>query len=180
MEKCGDGGPAAKWPHLFLADSLADHDAMLSFLDQLEDLWSLLGAGGGLMRDVQANEAAAQILNDALGDEAVRWSELADFESAFFGFLHERGLRHEAELLHDAKSSPPDLPAEIDEVVLPALADPVPLLVNILSNQRTPRKISVLLHTDEADKAKFDDWGRPRVECWTGQKHPVLSLGDND
>ncbi len=180
MEGCGAGGPAAKWPHLFLADSLADHDAMLSFLDQLEDLWRLLGAGGFLMRDVPGNKAAAEILNDALGDEAVRWSELADFESAFFEFLHERGLRHEAELLHDAKSTPPDLPAEIDEVVLPALADPVPILIDILSNQRTPRKITVLLHADASDTAKFDDWGRPRVECWTGQKHPVLSLGDND
>ena len=180
MEKCVGGGPAAKWPHLFLVDSLTDHEALLSFLDQLEDLWRLLGAGGFLMHDVQANKAAAAILKDALGDEAVRWSELADFESAFFGFLHELGLRHEAELLHDAKSIPPDLPAEIDEVVLPALADPVPLLVDILSNQRVARKITVLLHADEPDKAKFDDWGRPRVECWTGQKHPVLSLGDDD
>ncbi len=180
MEGCGAGGPAAKWPHLFLADSLADHDALLSFLDQLEDLWRLLGAGGFLMRDVPENKAAAQVLNDALGDEAVRWSELADFESAFFGFLHDRGLRHGAELLHAAKSTPPDLPAEIDEVVLPALVDPVPLLNDILSNQRIPRKITVLLHADEADKAKFDDWGHPCVACWTGQKHPVLPLGDDD
>ena len=180
MEACGAGGPAAQWPHLFLADSLADHDALLSFLDQLEDLWRLLGAGGFLMRDVPANKAAAQILNDALGDEAVRWSELADFESAFFGFLHDRGLRHKAELLHAAKSVPPDLPDEIDEVVLPALADPVPLLADLLSNQRVPRRIAVLLHADEADRGKFDDWGRPRVECWTERMHPVLPLGDDD
>lgn len=180
MEECGADGPAAKWPHLFLANSLADHDALLSFLDQLEDLWRLLGAGGFLMRDVPANKAATQVLEGALGDEAARWRELADFESAFFDFLHDHGLRHEAELLHDAKSSPPDLPAEIEEVVLPALADPVPLLADILSNQRVPRKIAVLLHADEADRGKFDEWGRPRVECWTEQAHPVLSLGDED
>ena len=180
MEECGADGPAAKWPHLFLANSLADHDALLSFLDQLEDLWRLLGAGGFLMRDVPANKAAKQVLEGALGDEAARWRELADFESAFFGFLHDHGLRHEAELLHDAKSSPPDLPPEIEEVVLPALADPVPLLADILSNQRVPRKIAVLLHADEADRGKFDEWGRPRVECWTEQAHPVLSLGDED
>ena len=180
MEECGAGVPAAKWPHLFLNDSLADHDALLSFLDQLEDLWRILGAGGLTMSDVPDNKAATKILDKAQGDEAQRWRELAEFESAFFGFLHGHSLRHEAERLKTARTNPPDLPAGIETVVLPALADPVPLLVDILSNPRTPRKIAVLLHADKADKAKFDDWGRPCVECWTEQKHPVLSLGDDD
>lgn len=178
MEECG--GPAAKWPHLFLADSLADHDALLSFLDQLEDLWRILGAGGLLMGDVPNDNAAAAILGKALGDEAERWRELADFEAAFFDFLHGHGLSHEAERLHSAKATPPDFPAEIEEVVLPALADPVPLLIDVLSGQRNPRKITVLLHADKADSAKFDDWGRPCVESWTEQKHPNLPLGDDD
>ena len=181
MKQCAEDGSAAKkWPHLFLVEALSDSDSLLSFLDQLEDLWRLLGAGGLLMRNVLENKAAEQILNDALGDEADRWNELADFESAFFDFLHEHGLRHEAERLHDAKTNPPDLPGEIEEVVLPALADPVPILLDVLANQRTPRRVTVLLHADKADIAKFDEWGRPRVECWTGAKHPVLSLGDDD
>ena len=180
MGKCAEDGSAARWPHLFLAEALSDADSLLSFLDQLEDLWRLLGAGGLLMRDVPENKDATTRLEEAMGDEAARWGELADFETSFFDFLHGLGLRHEAETLHDAKTNPPDLPGEIEEVVLPALADPVPLLIDVLANQRTPRTLTVLLHADKADTAKFDDWGRPRVERWTGPSHPVLSLGDDD
>ena len=180
MESCGAGGPAARWPHLFLADALSDPDALLSFLDQIEDLWRLLGAGGLLMRDVSENPEAKKKLEDAEGDEAVRWQELADFENAFFGFLHGYGLRHEVERLHDAISNPPDLPGEIEEVVLPALVDPVPLLHHVLLHQRSPRRITVLIHAAEKDRGMFDEWGRPRVELWTGAKHPVLTLGDDD
>ena len=102
MEKCAEDGSAAKSSHLFLAEALSDSDSLLSFLDQLEDLWRLLGAGGLLMRDVPDNPEAATPLEAAMGDEADRWNELADFESAFFDFLHEHGLRNEAERLHDA------------------------------------------------------------------------------
>ena len=178
METCEEGGAAARWPHLFLPDALSDSDALLSFFDQLEDLWRLLGAGGLLMRDVPENANAATVLEAAEGDEAVRWKELAQFETAFFAFLHDHGLRHEAERLHDAKSTPPDIPDDIEEVVLPAMVDPVPLLCDILSRQRISRRITVLIHADEGDRAKFDDWGRPLVECWTGTAHPDLQFGE--
>ena len=170
-----------EWTHLFRPESFADPDALFSFLDQLSDIWNILGAGGLLMRDVPANEVAGKVLDEAMGDEKDRWSELSNLETAFFGFLHEHGLRHRAEGIHLAKTTPKPLPEEIDEVVLPALADPVPVLYEVLRHQRDGLKVTVLLHCDEADKDKFDEWGRPRIECWTGSSRPVLNgLADGD
>ena len=42
-------------------------------------------------------------------------------------------------------------------------------------------KITTLLHCEESDRNHFDEWGRPKVESWTGEAHPVVSgLGDED
>lgn len=176
-----DGGIAAieEWTHLFRPEAMGDHDALFSFLDQLSDIWRTLGAGGLLMGDVPGNEAARRILGDAMGDEADRWDELAELESAFFAFLHGKGLRHPAESLRLARTAPKAIPEEIEEVVLPALVDSVPVLCDVLARQ-TPRT-TVLLHCDEADRGRFDEWGRPKVECWTGSARPVLErLRDED
>ena len=125
MHSCGKDGPAARWPHLFLEESIKDHDSILSFHDQLEDLWHILGAGGFLMRDVRDGEKTKEILGQDIGDEAVRWEELADLEEKFFAFLHKSGLRHEAERLHAIRVTPPAIDQEITTIVLPALVDAV-------------------------------------------------------
>lgn len=170
-----------EWTHLFRPESFGDHDALFSFLDQLSDIWRILGAGGLLMGDVRESEAAQKVLANAKGDEALRWDELAELEEAFFSFLHERGLRHRAECLHLAKAAPKALPGEIEEVVLPALADPVPVLYDVLEAQRESLKVTVLLHCDKDDEDKFDKWGCPIVGCWTGVSRPVIGkLTDGD
>lgn len=172
-----DGGSVEleEWTHLFRPESFGDHDALFSFLDQLSDIWRILGAGGLLMRDVQGCEAAAKVLEEAYGDEAARWQELAELETAFFKFLNEHGLRHRAESLHLAKMTPKALPEEIEEIVLPALADPVPVLYDVLEAQRESLRVTVLLHCDKADEDRFDKWGCPIVGCWTGDAHPVIA-----
>ena len=170
-----------EWAHLFRPEAFDDPDSLFSFLDQLSDIWNILGAGGMLMRDVPGNEAAQKVLAGATGDEAVRWDELAGLEEAFFEFLHEHGLRQRAESIHLAKTAPKALPGEIGEVVLPALADPVPVLYDVLKNQRGDLKVTVLLHCDKSDQDKFNEWGRPRIECWTGDNRPKLRrLTDTD
>ena len=170
-----DGKPELdEWTHLFRPESSGDPDAIFSVLDQLSDIWRILGAGGLLMRDVRESEAVSTVLADAQGDESVRWDELAELEEAFFSFLHDHGLRHRAEGLHLAKTAPKALPEEIEEVILPALADPVPVLYGVLENQRVSLKVTVLLHCGKADEGKFDKWGCPKVECWTGDARPVI------
>ena len=170
-----------EWTHLFRPEALEDPDSLFSFLDQLSDIWNILGAGGKLMREVRENEAAQKVLAGAAGDEAVRWDELAELEEAFFEFLHEHALRHRAESIHLAKTAPKTLPEEIREVALPALADPVPVLYDVLENQSDGLEVTVLLHCGKSDQGKFDEWGRPRIECWTGDNRPKLRrLTDND
>ena len=170
-----------EWTHLFRPDSFEDPEDLFAVLDQLSDLWNVLGAGGLLLRDVPENAAAKEILARAQGDESVRWDELADLETAFFAFLHDHGLRHRAESIRLAKSAPKPLPAETEEVVLPALLDPVPVLCDALARQRGSLRVTVLLHCAEADRDRFDAWGRPKTDCWTGARRPVLDgLSDAD
>ncbi len=170
----GKGVELDEWANLFEPKSFGDHDALFSFLDQLSDIWRILGANGMRMGDVLKADAARKVLEEAFGAEMDRWGELAELEEAFFDFMHKHNLRHRAESIHLAKMAPQALPEEIEEVILPALADPVPVLYDVLNGQRDSLKVTVLLHCVEKDRSKFDEWGRPEVECRTGDKRPVI------
>ena len=164
-----------EWNDLFRPEYITDFRSHLSFLDQLNDIWRILAGGGLLMREVSADEKAAEVLAAAHGDEMVRWEQLAEFETAFFEFLHARGLRHEVEGIHLAKTAAKPLPNEVEEVVLPALVDPVAVVYDVLRQQSDALRISVLLQATEADADKFDFWGRPKTRAWIGSAAPVLT-----
>ncbi len=176
------------WPHLFQRaeettdlQAVVDPDAGFALLDQMLDIWRVLAGKGLLMQDVPANEVAARVLESALGDDKARWDELASFETEFFGFLKEYGLRLQVASVALARKSAVKLDPEIREIVLPALADPVLVLHDVLAQYADSVKITTLLHCEESDRNRFDEWGRPKAECWTGEAHPVVSgLGDED
>jgi len=163
-----------EWTHLFQGEYIADPAVHLSFLDQLNDIWRILAGGGRLMREVAQDEAAAEVLAAALGDEQARWEELASFEEAFFEDLHRLGLMHEVEAIHQAKVSAAAVDEGVEEVVLPALVDPVSVLYDVLEQQRDEVKVTVLVHADAQEADRFDAWGRPVVDAWTGNRRPVL------
>ena len=170
-----------EWHDLFRAEYIADVKSHLSFLDQLNDIWRILAGGGLLMRDVAADGKAGELLAAAQGDELARWRQLAEFESAFFDFLHARGLRHEVEGIRLAKTAAKPLPDGTEEVVLPALVDPVSVLYDVLLQQRDSLAVTVLVHAAARDAGKFDEWGRPRTMAWTGDAAPALpGLRDED
>lgn len=172
-----------EWTTLFHPESSGDPDSLFSVLDQLSDIWNVLGAGGLLMRDVPENAKARDALEKALGDEKVRWDQLADLENAFFAFLRDRGLRHRAESIRLAKTAPKALPEGVAEVVLPALADPVPVLYDVLEHLPGNPTVTVLYHCDdnEVERDKFDRWGRPEKDRWTEDNRPVIAgLTDED
>lgn len=174
-ERGADGRTALKeWELLFQAEAIEDYRAHLSFLEQLNDIWRILAGRGLLMGDVGRNEAAAEVLAAACGEEVERWEQLGELEAAFFGFLHGRGLRHEAEAIHLAAGAARPLPAEVESVVLPGLADPVGVLYDVLEQQGDGVEVTVLVHAAEGDGEKFDGWGRPRIGAWTGKAAPVL------
>lgn len=171
----GAAGLVRRWPRLFSRESAAGARTLLGFAAQLEELWSLLGEGGLLMRDVPA---ALRRLEVSPPGESKRWKELADLEKSFFAFLRKQGLRHRAEAVAEARLSPPPLPEGAEEVVLPALSGAPPVLRDILRK----RKVSVLLHCDAKDCGRFDDLGRPVSKWWSGaEKRPHgASLRDAD
>ena len=178
-------GEIIRFTHLFTPAAFEDMTARFALLDQLNDIWRILAGGGLLMRDIldpARCAAAVDFLNEhSLGDEVARWEELAELETAFFAALHERGLCHPVESVQMACSAPAAISDQVEEVVLPALSDPIRILPKILEGQRDELRVTVLLHVDEAEQAKFDDWGRPRREAWTGSARPVLSnLRDED
>ncbi len=178
-----DGGRVSltEWEHLFRPEHVTDVRSLVAFFDQLGDIWRILAGGGLLMRDVPADPRARDVLAAALGDEAARWNELAAFESAFFEFLHRRGLRHQAEEVRAAKTDAKPFPEEVREVVLPALADPVSVLYDVLAQQSDALNVSVLVHAAASDAGKFDAWGRPLVSAWTGANRPrIAGLSDAD
>lgn len=176
------------WPHLFQRDgttaemqAVLDPEAGFALLDQLSDIWRVLAGKGLLMRDVPTNDAAAKVLEAALGDDKARWDELASFETEFFAFLKAHGLRHPVESVALAGKFAAPLDPEIDEIVLPSLADPVLVLHDVLAQYADRVSISALLHCDPSQEARFDAWGCPKVDCWTGDWRPIVSgLVDGD
>ena len=170
------------WPHLFRRaeettdlQAIVDPDAGFALLDQMLDIWRVLAGKGLLMQDVPTNEAALRVLESALGEDMARWEELASFEAEFFGCLKEHGLRLQVASVALAKKSAVKLDPEIREIVLPALADPILVLYDVLAQYAKSVKITTLLHCTESDRDRFDEWGRVKVECWTGAAHPIVS-----
>ena len=157
-----------------------DLTARFALLDQLEDIWRILAGRGLLMQDVP--ELGKEVFAEDIGDEMERWEQLALLEKSFFGYLETLGLAYPTKLIHDAKGEAAIVPDEVEEIVLPALADPIRVLEDVLRQQiAAGKKVTVLLHADPADGAMFDEWGRPRTERWTGDRRPVLSrLSDAD
>ena len=178
-----DGATVKKFRHLFTPDAFNDLTARFALLDQLADIWRVLAGGGMLMRDVldeRRNPEAEKFLKENLLDEeSERWRELGELEAAFFEALHARGLCHPAENVRAASEKPAPIAAEIEEVVLPALADPIRVLAKVLSLQRPELKVTTLLHAAREDAAKFDAWGRPVRERWIGANRPDLDRLEN-
>ncbi len=185
QEKKGDALNA--WPHLFQREgttselqAILDSDAGFALLDQMTDIWHVLAGRGLLMRDVPANENARHVLEAASGDDMVRWEELASFETEFFAFLNAHGLRHPTESVALAKHNAAALDHEIEEIVLPALADPVLVLHDVLAQYADRVKITTFLHCAESERDRFDEWGCPKTGCWTGNSRPVIAALADD
>lgn len=176
------------WPHLFQRaeestdlQAVVDPDAGFVLLDQMTDIWHVISGKGLLMQDVPTNKDAARVLKSALGEDKARWEELASFEKEFFAFLKTHGLRLQFASVALAKESAAPLDPGIREIVLPALADPVLVLHDVLAQYADRVRITTLLHCSDSDRDRFDEWGCPKVECWTGAAHPIVSgLVDDD
>ncbi len=159
-----------QWETLFQNEFLHKKDtrAFLGFLDQLNEIWHALSGQGLLMQDVLTVPTARQVLEQAQGLEPERWAQLGQFEKAFFTYLEGQGLYPHALYVKKALDDLAPLPAGIEEVILPALVDPIRVLPRALESLQAKQgfQISVLIHAADSEKDKFDAWGRPLPAAW--------------
>lgn len=130
-------------------------------------LQTQLGEGGLGLGDVAAR------LGDDFG-EAERWQQLAQLEERMIERLAHLGLR-EPHAARRAWAESPELPPEIDRIVVLAAPDPLPLALAALARcaERLPVEIGIFAPEEEAEA--FDGWGRPVPALWEKR---VLALAD--
>lgn len=169
-----------KLDRLVRREAFEDLTARFALLDQLEDIWRVLAGRGFLMRDVRP--LAANLLAEAIGDEEGRWEQLGVLEAGFFAYLHEHGLAYPTERIHDAKTHAALVAPPVEEIVVPALADPIRVLEDVLAQQEAAgTRLTVLLHVNPANAGAFSVWGTPLTARWTGAAHLALArLADAD
>lgn len=144
---------------------------------QLTDLWGILQENALTMADVAAR-AETLLAGEDLDVEVARWRELAQLESRFFDLLRARG-RTPAPLARQQAVADPLFPDGVEGIVLPALADAQPALYPALDRLAGQgAALTVLIHADPADDARFDRWGRPEPDHWLGEHAPRLPLDD--
>ncbi len=169
-----------KLDRLVRREAFEDLTARFALLDQLEDIWRVLAGRGLLMRDVVP--LAGDLLEAAIGDEQSRWQQLGALEGGFFAYLHGHGLAYPTERIQEAKTRAALVEPSVEEIVVPALADPIRVLEDVLMQQEAAgTKLTVLLHVDPSEASAFSAWGVPLTARWTGAAHPVLPrLADAD
>ena len=78
--------------------------------------------------------------------ETARWAELAAIEAEALARFPQTG-------------EPAEIPATVEEIVLPGLLSPIPALYGALETFARP--VTVMVHADPAEADRFDEWGRP-------------------
>lgn len=157
------------WAPLFRDTERRDTAFRHGFAQQCARLWHALSIKGYTFADVAASPEAQALFADSAPEEQLRWEQLAAFEADFFAFLHAEGRSAPVERFSRAKGAPKALDETIETIILPALADPLPILYDILQvyEQRNPKlEILVLLHAEPEERNRFDGWGRPEPSVW--------------
>ena len=91
-------------------------------------------------------------------EEKERWSDIAKLEGLFLAALKRKGFASRLESRRAAVDAGCRIEG-IRRIVLPGLADVQPALVRYLEN--SSQEITLLVHAEECDSLRIDDWGRP-------------------
>lgn len=107
-------------------------------------------------------------------EEYDRWQDLAKLESAYLFKLNEIGLEDRFSLMIKRAASP-KLPRDTKRVVIAAVPDPIPLVIQALEHLANRIPIDILVHAPESMVDRFDEWGRPIKEKW---QHSIIEIPD--
>lgn len=116
---------------------------------------------------LDGGHSIASVIENYAGilEELERWQDLARLEKAYLSRLQGLGKKdvYEAMLV---RAENPELPPEIERVVLAAVSDPTPLMVRALEHIVKQTDVVVLVHAPDSAADCFDKWGRPIAEKW--------------
>lgn len=122
-------------------------DWALDTAELLLGVASILGEGALVMSGVECPE------------DADRWRELAGLERDFFAALAAKGAKPRALSRRDAALAG-CADRRIEEIVLPGAVWVAGAFLKYVESSRV--RVTVLIHADPADAAKFDEWGRAK------------------
>ncbi len=126
--------------------------------EHIQHVRNTLADGGYLIRDlVRQYEQTLE--------EPERWQDLEQLETAYLNRLDQAGWTDRiAHLIQQAES--PSCPPEIHRIVVAAVPDPSPLMIQALTRLAASVTSTVLVHAPETHASDFDAWGRPVPDAW--------------
>jgi ATP-dependent helicase/nuclease subunit B len=104
--------------------------------------------------------------------EGARWLQLAALERQQAELLAARGRREPHAARRDFARSPA-LPAGVRRVAVLAVADPLPLALEVLAAWSVQVPVEILVFAPETEAEGFDGAGRPRPESWARRELDV-------
>ena len=122
-----------------------DFSTALDLASTLVSLRRILGENALDLRSAAA-KIPALLHGDFADAEAARWAELAEIETDALARFPVDGAAVE-------------LPATVEEIVLPGLVSPIPALYGALEKAAKP--VTVMIHAAPEEADRFDKWGRP-------------------
>lgn len=161
----------AVWADILLKADLAEYHGLFPSGAPKQDFsWALHTAEiiQQLRNDLlDGGLSIAGVIKDYAGmlEELERWQDLASLEKAYLSRLQCLGKKDIYETML-VRAENPEIPQEIERVVLAAVSDPTPLMVRALEHIAKQTTVVVLVHAPESAADCFDRWGRPTVEKW--------------
>ncbi len=175
---------AAVWAHVLMKANLSRYGGLFPSRTPSQDFtWALHtgemieGLRGTLADGGYSIAAVYNELKDIL-EERERWRDLAELESMYLERLNAIGLKDPcAEMLQYVKS--PEPPRGVERIVVAAVPDPTPLMVQKLERLSPLLPIVVLVHAPETLADYFDAWGRPVPAKWQERHIDIPSPDTN-
>ena len=125
----------------------------------LQRLRDTLADGGHRIADVCAGYG--HIL-----EERDRWDDMSRLEAAYLTRLADLGLEDPCQTMI-RRAADPELPEEVERIVVAAVPDPAPLTLRALEALASRMPVDILVHAPESLADHFDDLGRPITTEWT-------------
>ena len=161
-----------EFPHLLPKNSGGDaleFTAALAVAEKLCELRKLLGDRGFDFAEVP-DLLAKNLEGDVERWEPERWSDLARIEQLYLERLAQAGLA-DPNRVRRAAADNPALPEDVEEILLLAVPDPMPLALDALAKlAERGVPVTVCVHAPPELHEQFDEWGRPVAKLWLNRQ----------